>query len=260
MLGQVSFKSTKIFYSITGEGPTVVWLHGFMEDKSIWEGQLTDFDTKTTNICIDLLGHGQTRNIAQVHSMDLQSQAVETVLKHLSIDVYSIVGHSMGGYVGLQLLEKQSEKITHFVLLNSTSLPDSDEKKINRKRSLKIVAQQKDAYARMGVLNLFSTASRKLLTSDIERLIKVAQQTSVQGIAAALMGMMQRVSKQDVLKKYTGNKLIIAGEDDPVLLVKASCKEAKSVEALFTQLEGGHMSYLESKNQINTILRSFFGF
>lgn len=260
MLGKVLFKNTQISYSVTGKGPVVVWLHGFMEDKSIWKGQLEVFDTLTTNICVDLLGHGQTGNVSQKNTMELQAQALEVVLNHLNIDTYTIIGHSMGGYVGLALLEKQIHSITHFVLLNSTSLPDTKEKKENRKRALKIVEQQKETYARMGVMNLFTEDTRKLYKQEVQQLISVAQNTSAQGISAALLGMMERTSKQEVLKKHNGYKLIVSGEMDPVLSLETSFEEAKYVNAVFKKLEGGHMSYVESKNQLNTILKSFLSF
>lgn len=238
----------------------VVWLHGFMEDKSIWQGQLENFDQSTTNICIDLLGHGGTGSVIskELHTMELQAKAVLSVLNKLEINTFSIVGHSMGGYVGLCLLAMCPEKITHFVLLNSTSKPDTEEKKTNRQRAINIVAKQKNNYARLGVVNLFSNESRVLFADEIEEIVSISQKTTVQGITAALLGMMSRTSKKDVLKNYTGKKLLIAGENDPVLSLENSCQEAVCTGAQFEQLKGGHMSYLESKNQLNVILSKFF--
>ena len=260
MIGEITFKETQVSYSITGEGPVIVWLHGFMEDKSIWQDQLAVFDVLSTNICIDLLGHGQTENADHIHTMELQAQMVIKVLEKLEVEKYSIIGHSMGGYVGLCLLEMFSEKIKHFVLLNSTAQPDTEGKKINRERALKIVAQQKDSYARMGVINLFSEDSRGLYPENIQQLITIAQKTTIQGISAALRGMMERRRKEEILKNYKGGKLIVAGESDPVLIFENSYKEAKLVGAQFMSLAGGHMSYIESKNQLNEVLKSFFKF
>ena len=77
--------NVQVSYSITGKGPVVVWLHGFLEDKSIWQGQLNVFDTLATNICIDLLGHGQTNCVREEHSMELQAQMVIRVLDELGV-------------------------------------------------------------------------------------------------------------------------------------------------------------------------------
>lgn len=258
---KVLYENTEVSYSLSGKGPVVVWLHGFMEDKSIWGGQLSTFDNFTTNICIDLLGHGETGDVlgSDIYTMELQSKLVLAVLSQLGIDVFSIIGHSMGGYVGLFLLEICPEKILHFVLLNSTSSADTEEKKLNRARAIKIVAQQKKSYARLGVVNLFSKESRDLYSTEIENLVQIAQETSVQGIIGSLLGMMNRMPKEKVLKNYKGKKMIIAGKSDPVLSIKNSGNEANFVGAKFKYLLGGHMSYLESKNQLNATLLSFIG-
>lgn len=260
MVDKVSFESTEVSYSISGKGPVVVWLHGFMEDKSIWQGQLAIFDTITTNICIDLLGHGKTGDIVteEIYTMELQAKLVLTVLEELQVDAFSIVGHSMGGYVGLCILSSCSKKITHFVLLNSTSWPDTNEKKKNRLRAVKIVEQQKEIYARLGVVNLFSEDSRTLYVEEIKKLIDIAQKTTVKGIISALLGMMHRVSKEEVLKNYNGKKILITGKKDPVLPFENSYKEAVLTKTQFVQLTGGHMTYLESRNQLNTNLKAFF--
>ena len=112
------FQNTEVFYTLSGKGPVLVWLHGFMEGKSIWKEQLEYFDRFTTNICIDLLGHGKTGSLIgeESHTMELQAKSVLSVLDQLQITIFSVVGHSMGGYIGLCLLDCCPERISHFVL------------------------------------------------------------------------------------------------------------------------------------------------
>ena len=247
---------TKLNYRVHGDGPAVIWLHGFMEDLSIWEDIITTIPNKK-HVCIDLLGHGRSVTVDQVHDMPLQALAVKSILQELNIQEFAIVGHSMGGYVGLQLLDELSNQCTHFVLFNSTSQADSKDKKLNRERAIKIVDQQKDSYARMGVINLFSSENRSAFAEEIEDLIKVAQNTTAEGIKAALSGMKVRDSKEKVLKKYKGQKLIISGIEDPVLLSENSRKEAEKTNSIFVQVDGGHMSYLEAKDQVIEVLNDF---
>jgi len=125
---KIDFKNTEIFFTISGQGPLIVWLHGFLESKEIWGKQASYFDKKFTNVCIDLLGHGKTGCVGEVHTMELQAEAVEAVIDYLKVDRFMVIGHSMGGYVGLALLEEVANRITHFVLLNSTSNSDTEEK------------------------------------------------------------------------------------------------------------------------------------
>jgi len=255
---EIDFKNIKIHYSISGIGSrTIVWLHGFMEDLSIWDAQLLSLNESCVNICIDLLGHGKTGVADRESSMEMQAEVVMFVIDYLKIRNFSIIGHSMGGYVGLSVLDKHSSRIDSFILLNSTCCSDTLKKKESRMRATKIVARQKESFIRMGVVNSFSKKSRERLAVEIEELIGVAKLTSAKAIVAALLGMMNRVCKSDILKKYKGPKLIIAGEKDPILSVSDSRIEAKIVEASFVILPGGHMSYLESSIKLIEVIKSF---
>lgn len=253
----ICFKNTKVNYTVTGKGPVLVWLHGFLEDLNIWHKQIDFFNNTHTNICVDLLGHGKTGVVSGVHTPVLQAQMVCAVLQALKVEKCSIVGHSMGGYVALAFAEEFPEKLSKLVLLNSTSYPDSEEKRQNRKRALKIVDNQKETYARLGVVNLFSEKSRQSLATEIDHIIKIAQNTSVKGIKAALRGMMDRPNRFEILKSFKGDKLIISGIEDPIISIEKSKEEAFLSNASFFSLQGGHMLYLENREQTNTLIEGF---
>lgn len=248
---KISFKEAEVVFTVSGAGPAIVWLHGFLESKEVWSRQLDYFNPKFTNICIDLLGHGKTSHCNSSHSMELQAEAVSTVLAHLKISKFSIVGHSMGGYVALALVENLREQVSNIVLLNSTSDSDSEEKKKNRDRAIKIVETQKNSFIRMGIINLFSKANQKLFLKDIEHLISNAQLMSSQCIIAALKGMKQRKKRVETLKKYHGKKLIVSGIYDPILVHKNTVKEATVTNSELLTLNSGHMGYMESSLEFN---------
>ncbi len=255
---KIAYKNIQIGYSVSGQGPAIVWLHGFMENKSIWNLQTRFFDTHFTNICIDLLGHGDTGSLCMIHSMEMQAEAVKEVLYHLKISDFAVVGHSMGGYVALALLQICKNQATHIVLLNSTSHADTIEKKMNRDRAMSIVEGQKDTYIRMGIVNLFDNNFRKKSIDQIEMLVAQSQKTSVSAIKASLMGMKDRLSKTKVLSDFEGKKLIVVGKNDPVLNYNTSVSEAELTGAAFVALQCGHMSYMEAPDELNMGLLKFF--
>jgi len=254
---QISFKGAFVSYAITGKGKPIVWLHGFLESKNIWKNQIDFFNQYNTNICIDLLGHGASEDTSGIYTMDLQAELVVAILQKHKISDYYIVGHSMGGYVLLSLLKKVSAKILGVVLLNSTSYPDTQARKLNRDRAIKILETQKVNYIRMGIVNLFSAPSRSKFNHEIEDLVKQAQGISKEGIKASLLGMKLRVNCADILKNYEGEKLIISGKSDPVILLKNSISEAEATKCEHFILEGGHMSYLEQVEMLNFKLKCF---
>jgi len=141
MLKNILYKNTTISYTDSGEGNVIVLLHGFLENKKMWAAYVTFFSEKYRVITIDLLGHGESDCLGYIHSMEENANAVHEVLDVLKIEKAIILGHSMGGYVGLAFAELYPQHIQKLVLLNSTSKEDSAEKKLNRTRAIKAVKQ-----------------------------------------------------------------------------------------------------------------------
>jgi len=88
------FKNTKITYTDQGKGTAVVLLHGFYENKEMWNTFVPEFSKKHRVIAIDLLGHGQTECLGYVHSMEDQADMVHHVLHELKIRKAAIVCNS----------------------------------------------------------------------------------------------------------------------------------------------------------------------
>ena len=110
MISRIPFKNTEISFSLSGQGPVLIWLHGFMEDKSIWKKQIEYFDGYCTNLCVDLLGHGESGSVALEHDMELQAEVVLRILDVLKMNSVVLVGHSMGGYIGCLLYTSPSPR------------------------------------------------------------------------------------------------------------------------------------------------------
>ena len=251
-------KNTKISYSETGKGTPLVLLHGFLENKSMWNSYVALFAKNHHVITIDLLGHGQTECIGYIHTMEDMADAVHTVLTELHIKKAVFVGHSMGGYVSLAFAELYPGIITGMVLLNSTSYPDSDERKANRDRAILCVKKDYTSFIRMSIANLFSEDNRDKLIEEIEAVKIEALQTPLQGIVAALEGMKIRKDREVLLHTSTFPILLILGEKDPVLNYEENTKQIEGTQVQFHSFPDGHMSHIENKKQLETILLEFF--
>jgi len=98
-----------------------------------------NFLKKNRVITIDLLGHGNSECLGYIHSMEDNADMIHEILSELRIRKAIFVGHSMGGYVALAFAELYPETVKGIVLLNSTSRADSEERKLNRDRAIKVV-------------------------------------------------------------------------------------------------------------------------
>lgn len=251
------YKGIKIDYHISGKGTPLLFLHGFLENLSMWNTVIPHFTRTHTCIAIDLLGHGKTDCLGYIHSMENMAEAVKAVLEELKISNAAIIGHSMGGYVALAYLDLFPEMVTRLLLLNSTSLSDSTERKINRDRAIQIVKKNPNAYTSMAIANLFASKNRANFSTEIDVIKKEASKTPLQGIISALEGMKIRKDRSEILKNFKGPKTIFAGKEDPVLLYKQNMQVALRCKTDLISFDGGHMTYLENKAEFLRSLQDF---
>lgn len=254
----ILYKNTKISYSDTGKGTAIVLLHGFLENKTMWQDFIPELSLKNRIITIDLLGHGETECLGYVHSMEDNADVVHEVLSNLRIRKAVFVGHSMGGYVALAFAELFPESIKALVLLNSTSRADSDERKANRDRAIVAVKQNYASFIRMSIANLFSEDNREKLIDEIEKVKTEALKTPLQGIVASLEGMKIRKDREVLLHLTPYPKLLILGEKDPVLNLVETKEQIENTTVQLVTFPDGHMSTIENKKELLKVLSLFF--
>lgn len=245
----LAYKGIKINYNTFGKGTPIIFLHGFLENSTMWEDTITLLSTTYNCISIDLLGHGKTGCIGYIHTMEDMAQAVKAVMQDLDIVKAIFVGHSMGGYVALACIDLFPEMINGMVLLNSTSYPDSAERKLNRSRAINIVKNNPNAYTSMAIANLFAKENQLQFINEIKKIKDQASKLPLQGIISALEGMKIRKDRTSILANFKGPKIIFAGKQDPVLSYEQNTKEATLYKVDLVGFDGGHMSYLENKDE-----------
>jgi pimeloyl-ACP methyl ester carboxylesterase len=257
-LKQIQFKNTSISYSDTGKGTTIVMLHGFLENQSMWDNYIATFSKKNRVVTIDLLGHGATECLGYVHTMEDNADAVHAVLSELRIRKVILVGHSMGGYVALAFAELYPEYVKGLVLLNSTATADSEERKVNRDRAIRAVKQSFVNFISLSISNLFSEGNRERLATEIEIVKNKALKTPLQGVVASLEGMKIRNDREVLLHLTTFPKLLILGEKDPVLPHNETKQQVENTEVELVVFPDGHMSHIENIEELTAVLLQFF--
>ena len=244
----LKYKNINIYYTDSGKGTALVFLHGFLENSTIWVPFISTLSQKNRVICIDLLGHGQTDCLGYIHTMDDMADAVLAVLKQLRIKKFVLFGHSMGGYVALSIAEKHPDYIKGLGLINSTFKADSEERKQNRDRAIKAVKENHNLFISMSIPNLFAEENREKFSKEIELLKSEAVKIPVQGIVAALEGMKIRPNREALLHFSPFKKMLIVGKKDPVLSYEDSLKQAENTDVNLVEFSDGHMSFIENES------------
>ena len=258
MTKTLHFKNTTISYTDQGKGTAVVLLHGFLENKKMWNAFIPEWSKKFRIITIDLLGHGETECMGYVHSMENNADAVHGVLSELRIRKAIFVGHSMGGYVALAFAELYPDMVKGLVLLNSTSRADSAERKTNRDRAIKAVKQSFQNFISLSISNLFSEENRERLAEAISDVKKEALKTPLQGIVASLEGMKIRMDREVLLHLTPYPKVLILGKKDPVLNYEKTKEQIEGTQVQLLSYPDGHMSHIENQQALQTALLYFF--
>jgi pimeloyl-ACP methyl ester carboxylesterase len=259
MLKTTTFKKGSVTFSDTGKGRVVVLLHGFLGSHQIWENTIAELSKSYRVIAIDLPGHGTTDCFGYVHTMELIAKCVKTVMDSLRLKKYVIVGHSMGGYVGLAFADLFPDNLKGLCLFHSSAYADSDDKKRDRTRSVRVVKANHKIYTTEVIKNLFATKNAKYLKTEISFAQKIAAKVSKRSIIAALEGMKDRPNRDVILGMVHYPVMMVIGELDNVLSKDQLLEQTqliKNKHVLYLEHDG-HMGFLESPKLTIKALRKF---
>lgn len=226
----------------------VVLLHGYLESMIVWDEFVDLLKEKVRVITLDLPGHGISNVAGEVHTMEYLAKCVGDAMAALGIERYSMVGHSMGGYVSLAMLDEFSDHIDNIILLSSTTSADSEEKCDRRRREIELIkAGKKNTLARLVPHAGFAPENIKRLQDYIEDISELILMTEDEGVIAILGGMIERQSRGDMLRESGIPHLFIFGRHDYYIPEEVAQKMiAEDPTAKVVWLEhSGHMGFIE---------------
>jgi len=244
-------------YRVTGDGFPVVLLHGYMESLRMWDG-LFDELSQFSWWSVDLPGHGDTPLVGEEMepSVDWFASQVFDFLNEMGIENCHLVGHSMGGYVALQLKKRAPQRIKKVVLLNSHPWEDSPLKKSDRLRVAEIAFKAKSLFIQQAIPALFYDSDS--FTAQINQLIQDANNMTSDAIAYAALAMRNREDTSDVAKGYNEQLLFLQGKYDPLIPCDRLVEFAKLNQLKLIVLEKcGHMAHLEEPINVKNSIQSF---
>jgi len=115
--GYTDLDGTRIYYEITGSGPTLVLIHGFSLDSRLWEPQVKTFSENYQVLYYDLRGFGKSdlpTGDSFSHSKDLK-----LLLDYFEISKAYILGLSLGGKVAIDFVLQYPEMADALIPVDS---------------------------------------------------------------------------------------------------------------------------------------------
>lgn len=215
-------------------------LPGLLCDAETWLHQCHHL-SDIADIIIPNLNHA-----ASPHSM------VVSVL-HDAPPHFALAGHSMGGWVALEIMKQCPERVLGLCLLNTTAFPDSKEK--YDARQAMILSASKGDYAAI----IEKLTQSFIYNSSVVSSIKTMFKRNISAFINQEQAMIQRKDCIKVLDSITCPTLIIHSINDAIFQYEDSQFLAKKIKhATLSIIDNcGHMSPMESPDEVTRLMRSW---
>lgn len=241
-------------YVETGSGaPPLLFIHGWCCDRTHWREQVIDFQARHRVVAADLRGHGRSDKPDQDYGIELFVDDVAWLCAEIGLDRPVIIGHSMGGVIGMNLVRKHPELARALVMVDSPVMPLPDA--LQATAEAVFVGLKSPAYADIAK-NFVGTF---MFREDSDPALKAR---IISGMADAPQRVMW-TALSDLLSP--GN---VAGGPIPVptLFVRASTQisSAQDVTTRYPgvqlcEVDAAHFLMLEKPAEFNALLHRFIG-
>ncbi len=124
--GDVSLHGHRVVYRVAGDltsgAPVLLLVHGMAGSSATWRDVLGGLGARYTVVAPDLPGHGESDKPRQDYSLGAQANALRDLMVALGVDRATVVGHSLGGGIAMQLAYQHPQFCERLVLVSSGGL------------------------------------------------------------------------------------------------------------------------------------------
>lgn len=115
----ISSDGVEISFDQQGAGePALVFVHGWANNKSVWDAQMAHFSKKYKVIAIDLPGFGESGYNRTNWTTASFGEDVAAVIRKLKLKKVVLVGFSLGAYVAIETAKTAPENLIGLVLVD----------------------------------------------------------------------------------------------------------------------------------------------
>ena len=109
-------------YLKAGTGPPVVLLHGGASDSRDWLETMAALADRHTLYAPDLIGFGQNERNSDGYYLTEFSEFIVNLMDRLELPAASLIGHSFGGRICLDIALEHPERVRKLVLADSAGM------------------------------------------------------------------------------------------------------------------------------------------
>lgn len=253
--------STGITFHEDGDGDkTILFIHGFIFDSSLWQRQIPALAGDYKIIVPDLRGFGESTDCDGMITMESYVDDLFEILKETGIKKPVLAGLSMGGYAALRMAERSPEKFSGLILFDTRATADSDEAKLKRATGVRILQQGGlKTYATALMDSVFSAGFKEREPDEFQGFIDRASQIRPEGAIGALLAMMGRTNTTEFLESTTLPVMAVCGEFDTLTPPSEMLQMMSNVKngEFHIVPDAGHAAPYENFTECNKLLTNF---
>ena len=247
----------------SGSGDTVVLLHAFPMDNSLWAAQRQALGHAGHRVITpDLPGFGGSALAGDAPSLDVMADAVVELLDHLGIERAVVGGLSLGGYVTMALLRRHPERMSAIILADTKASADTPDAAANRQA---VAAAVEEAGSAAGIAdgmlpNLLGATTRDSRPDVVATVRRWIGAQPAAGVAWAQRAMAARPDSLGDIAGFGGPVLVLYGAEDtisPAADAAAMAEAARSGGSITTVVEipaAGHLTAVEDPDAVTHAL------
>jgi 3-oxoadipate enol-lactonase len=244
---------------LAGDGPPVLFLHGFPLDRTIWRPVVSAL-TGWRRISPDLRGLGLSEGPEDGYAMAEYADDLAALLEVLRIPSAVVCGLSMGGYVAFELLRRHPDQVRALVLANTRAAPDDADGRAKRDATVARIRRDGPGFLADEMLPRLLGPATIQTSPDVVRQVRgMVTAQPAQGLIGALTAMRDRADARPMLGAITVPTLVIHGSDDQLIPVTEARAMAEAIPgAQFSAIPGaGHLAPVEQAVNTSRVIREF---
>lgn len=166
------------------------------------------------------------------------------------------MGHSMGGYVALEVMRQAPQRVERLALLNTNARPDSPESTENRRRLMALAERDFPAVIQALLPKLVLPRHMEAVGGTLTEMALAAGKEAFLRQEKAIIG---RIDSRPHLAAIRCPTLVIAAREDQLMPVEILKELADGIRgARLAIVEGsGHMASLERPAEVTKLLRDW---
>lgn len=250
----------RIFSAGNRKNQTIIFIHGFCFDYTMWQRQIEYFSDEYYCFTYDIRGLGKSLPGDGQFTIEMFVDDLFNLIKNFEIVNPILCSLSMGGYIALRAFERKPKLFKALILCDTKSEADNNETKLKRASAVYHINNVSfESYINEFVPVCFSPKSIENKKDIFNSILKTAMASDPKGVKGCLIAMAGRTDTTDSLNKIDVPVLLVCGEDDkitPQAVMEKMKNNIKQSELIIIP-EAGHLSPVENPDYFNNQVEIF---